>query len=385
MSLPILTIERVVHNRRSKLALRFEYNFTLKEHLKKLPDYQWSVTLKAWLFPDSPDMVLRIKRHFEGKVRIKDLMSSKRVPLKGVIKQRSLSKEGLEIVRSFEKFLEGKRYSESTIATYITFISDFLDFTSPKPVGMLTNEDVEKYSENVLSPYDYSISTHRQFISAIKQFKAYMPSMSISVGHLYRPKKDVKLPVVLSKKEVLDLLISTRNLKHRTALAMIYSAGLRVSELLSLRLENIDLNRRQILIKQSKGRKDRVVILAESFIPVFKNYLLTYQPKSYFIEGEPGKPYSASSIRSVIKRSARLAGIKKRVTPHTLRHSFATHLLEDGVDIRYIQELLGHTSPKTTMIYTHVSRKDILNIRSPLDSLLNMGTDKDKDDTKLLL
>lgn len=188
---------------------------------------------------------------------------------------------------------------------------------------------------------------------------------------LTRPKKDKILPTVLSKEEVIDLLRCTKNLKHRAVLSMIYSAGLRISELLNLELNNIDVDRRQIIVKNAKGRKDRHIILAESFIPLMINYLTSYVPKRYFVEGKvEGEKYSAESVRSFLKLACKSAQITKRVTPHTLRHSYATHLLENGIDIRYIQELLGHAKPETTMIYTHVSKKDLLQIKSPLDMAL---------------
>lgn len=178
------------------------------------------------------------------------------------------------------------------------------------------------------------------------------------------------LPSVLSKEEVIDLLRATHNLKHRTILALLYSCGLRISEVLRLRLADIDLDRRQLVIYQAKGRKDRYVVLAESTIPLLLNYVSSYKPKGYLFQGSKGGVYSTTSIRAFLKRSCKRAGIRKRVTPHTLRHSYATHLVEDGVNLRLIQELLGHSKPETTMIYTHVAKKDLLAVRSPLDTAL---------------
>jgi integrase/recombinase XerD len=172
---------------------------------------------------------------------------------------------------------------------------------------------------------------------------------------------------VLSNEEIINLLRCTKNLKHRAIIAMIYSAGLRIGELINLQLAHIDIQRRQIIVKNSKGRKDRNVILAKSCISLMLNYLNTYEPKKYFAEGKPLEQYSQESIRAFLKRSCKAANITKKVTPHTLRHSYATHLLENGIDLRYIQELLGHAKPETTMIYTHVSKKDLLRIESPLD------------------
>ena len=386
MSLPKLTIEKIIHKRKVCIALKFNYNYTIIRHLKKLEGYRWSATKKVWYFPDEPGQVEKIKTHFQGVAQVNDLVTG--MPpfyRKGTLKSRHLTDESRQLIERFVKFLKGKRYSESTVHTYATFIADFFDYLKNKPAVAITNLDVQHFSEDVLAPNRYSINSQRQFISAVKQLKALIPSMPLDQFTLERPRKSVILPTVLSKEEVLQLLINTRNLKHRAALTMIYSSGLRISELLNLRLSDINTERRQIFIRSGKGRKDRVVIFAESFMPMFRNYLATYHPKVYFVEGKPGQKYSAGSIRAIIKRSARLAGIRKRVTPHTLRHSFATHLLDNGVDIRYIQELLGHNSPKTTMIYTHVTRKDIMKIQSPLDEALKQILENDKSNQNMLL
>ena len=152
--------------------------------------------------------------------------------------------------------------------------------------------------------------------------------------------------------------------------ALLYSSGLRVGEVTGLQLSHIDIGRNQLKVVSGKGRKDRFVILAKTFLPLLNNYLSTYKPHFYFIEGPNRKRYSESSIRKFLYNSVVLAGIKKHVTPHTLRHSYATHLLENGVSLRHIQELLGHSKPETTMIYTHVAKKDLLEIQSPLDTIL---------------
>jgi site-specific recombinase XerD len=223
-------------------------------------------------------------------------------------------------------------------------------------------------------------------ISAIKQFKIFEPNCDFENLELVSPRKSSFLPTVLSKEEVVNLLRCTQNLKHRVILALIYSAGLRIGDLINLRIQDMDIDRRQIIVKNGKGRKDRYIIMANSFVPLLHNYLNTYMPEEYFAEGiERGKKYTSGSVRNFLGRSCRLAGISKKVTPHTLRHSYATHLLEFGVDLRYIQELLGHSSPETTMIYTHVTRKDMLQITSPLDMVVESLNSFDNKDEKLML
>jgi site-specific recombinase XerD len=177
---------------------------------------------------------------------------------------------------------------------------------------------------------------------------------------LERPKKHRKLPRILSQEEVLAIIQNTQNLKHRAILALIYSCGLQISELINLKLEDFHIERKQLIVKKGKGRKDRYVSLADSFTPLLLNYYNSYKPKSYFVESQKGRKYNAESVRQYLRKNCFKAKIKKPVTPHTLRHSYATHLLENDVDIRYIQSLLGHAKPETTMIYTHVKRKDLM-------------------------
>ena len=174
----------------------------------------------------------------------------------------------------------------------------------------------------------------------------------------------------MSEEEVKRIIRCTNNIKHRVLLMLIYSAGLRIGETLNLRLEDVDGQRRVIDIHQGKGKRDRRVPLSKKVLELLREYYRIYRPKSYLFEGEvEGRPYSPKSAQNVLRRAVRRADIKKRVTLHTLRHSYATHLMERGVGLRYIQEILGHSSPKTTMIYTHVSGKKLRDVVSPLDEM----------------
>lgn len=299
--------------------------------------------------------------------------------------KRALSEENKQVIRDFVRYLQGLRLSKNTIKVYFTFVADFVAFIKSKPLNQLNNTDARLFIENTIQSKKYAISTHRQLISALKHFGTFLPESNLIVENFKRPSKSKYLPTVLSKEEIIDLLRATKNLKHRTILALLYSAGLRISELLNLELRHIDVDRRQLLIKNAKGRKDRVVILAESFIPLYQNYFLTYQPVRFFVENPKGGNYSAESIRKFLKMSCHRAHITKRVTPHTLRHSFATHLIENGVGLRYVQDLLGHSKPETTMIYTHVAKKDLLKIESPLDSAFIALSQTDKSNRNVRL
>jgi len=179
------------------------------------------------------------------------------------------------------------------------------------------------------------------------------------------------LPTVLSQQEIIQILKSVRNIKHKAILSSIYGCGLRISECINLKIEDIDSENNRIWIRNSKGRKDRLTLLPESLLILLRNYFIEYKPTLWLFEGPQEKQYSVSSIRNIFRRAKAKAGIRKPATVHTLRHSFATHLLENGTNLRYIQELLGHSSSKTTEIYTHVARSDLTSIISPLDSIHN--------------
>ena len=380
-------LKKVKHRNKVRLLLVFAYDDLIIAKIRKIEGYLWSKTLRGWYTDFTEENVQFIKETLKNDVVFKLDNSVYNNHLKDFIghRERSISDENRELLKSYSSYLTGKCYSESTVKTYTSFISDFFTYLKDRPLSTITNRDVEQFIEAVFIPRNYSISTHRQFVSAIKLLKAFYPECNIEELKLQRPKKSLILPTVLSKEEVIDLLRYTKNLKHRAVLAMIYSAGLRISELLGLQLAHIDVDRRQILVKNSKGRKDRNVILAESIIPLMNNYLMSYRPDYYFVEGKPYQPYSAESIRAFLHRASKLANIAKNVTPHTLRHSYATHLLENGIDLRYIQELLGHAKPETTMIYTHVTKKDLLKIESPLDLALKSMSEKDKDNKNIRL
>ena len=186
-----------------------------------------------------------------------------------------------------------------------------------------------------------------------------------------RPRKDKKLPVVVSKEEVAKIISSVDNIKHKALLMLVYSTGLRVGEIVRLRSEDIDGKRMLIHVKGAKGRKDRYTLLSESALKTLREYWRQYKPKMWLSPGSDKERHiTIRTAQRVFDMACNRAGIKKEVTIHSLRHSFATHLLENGIDLRYVQELLGHKSSKTTEIYTHVSNKDFMKIRNPLDQIL---------------
>ncbi|NQX91725.1 MAG: tyrosine-type recombinase/integrase [Flavobacteriales bacterium] len=281
----------------------------------------------------------------------------------------ALSEVQQNLVKDFEEYMLQKRLAVSTVSTYKGMMIAFLIYFKDVDPFSLTKEDVERFNYKHIIMQKYSNSYQRQMISALKMFYSRFEKKAMRLETLEYVPKSKKLPTVLSKSEVKLLLKCIKNLKHHVAVSLIYSCGLRMSELLNLKVTDISFDRKQVHIRQSKGAKDRVVPMGKSLIPIIKSYLKTYQPKEFLIEGQNGQRYSSTSINKIIKRSAIKSGITKPVTAHSLRHSYATHLLDANVDIRYIQELLGHNSLKTTMIYTHVSIASLDNIPNPLDTL----------------
>ena len=375
-----IILEQKTHRKNNQLLIKFDYDETLISLVRSVNGASWSKSLKAWYLINTAENLAIILKLFKGITKIDFSGISKKVGFK-----RDLTPEQKKILNSFYLFLKGKRYSQSTIQTYTFFVADFINFHTNTPLEELTNRDVELFIETVFIERNYSVSSQRQFISALKIFTVFCPQTKINNLSLERPKKSRLLPNVLSQEEVLRIIQLTKNLKHRAIIVLLYSSGLRIGEVTGLLLKNIDILRKQIKVEGGKGRKDRFVVLATSYLPLLHNYLTTFKPALYFIEGPTGKKYSESSIRKFLFKSVQKAGISKKVTPHTLRHSYATHLLENGVGLRHIQELLGHAKPETTMIYTHVAKKDLLDIQSPLDAILLNLDKSDKQEQKFLL
>ncbi|MBT4412880.1 MAG: tyrosine-type recombinase/integrase [Polaribacter sp.] len=378
--IPTIFLEYKDYKKTPQLLVKFKYNDYLLNLLRKIPAATWSTSLKTWYLKDTKENLNLIISTFKGITTI----DSSKLTKKNIFK-RNLTDSEKTLLNNFYLYLKGKRYSKSTIQTYTLFIADFINFHTKTPLAELTNRDVELFIETVFIERKYSISSQRQFISALKIFIVFYPQTKINDLSLERPKKSRTLPNVLSQEEVLRIIQLTKNLKHRAIIVLLYSSGLRIGEVTGLLLKNIDILRKQIKVEGGKGRKDRFVVLATSYLPLLHNYLTTFKPALYFIEGPTGKKYSESSIRKFLFKSVQKAGISKKVTPHTLRHSYATHLLENGVGLRHIQELLGHAKPETTMIYTHVAKKDLLDIQSPLDTILLNLDKNDKREQKFLL
>jgi site-specific recombinase XerD len=361
-----VVLKPLKHKNASCIAIRFGFDAELKSALSRLPDCKWTQTHRCYYIPDVDASKRRLMRLLKHQNRMVDYSAMQKAKVESCV-EPFLNPDHIATLEAYREYLRGQRKSVSTVNSYSSFIELFLKFNNSKALTDLSNRSVELFAEGVLAKRAYSISSHRQAMNALKHFFRLNALLDVEVDKITVPKKDRKLPNVLSTEEVISILQATRNLKHRAILGLIYSSGLRIGELLKLKLADVDLERQSIYVKSGKGRKDRHTTLGQSIQPLLVNYVRTYKPEQFLFEGEKGMAYSASSVRAFLKRSCRLANIRKKVTPHTLRHSFATHLLENGVDIRYIQELLGHSRPETTMIYTHVTERTISAIQNPLD------------------
>lgn len=272
-------------------------------------------------------------------------------------------------MQTFVQHLKSKRYAKNTLDAYIYYVQKYLERLAGYPVNRIDAKGVQRYLLKYYPAEEYSRSTQNILINALKLYYRTEFCIEIDIEGVLRPRKEKKLPDILSMTEIKSLLKSFRNEKHRTIFYLIYSGGLRIGELLALKVHDIDSSRMMIRIRQSKGAKDRDIPLSITCLEQLRRYYIAYKPSLYLIEGRNGKPYSASSIRKLLKRALSQSGLKKNITVHSLRHAYATHLLENGTDLRIIQELLGHGSSKTTEIYTHVSNRTKLNVPNPLDRL----------------
>ena len=328
---------------RERIKIFFPYNPDHIAKIKTIGGYKWHAEGKYWSIPCSE--LERLLSVFDGEKLDVD---------------PSVWLDGLE------KELAARKYSPNTIEAYIHYNEEFLKFSGKNP-HEVENDDVKDYLFHLVEEKEVSTSTLNTAINALKFYYGEVLKRRFAY-EIKRPKKDKKLPVVLSQEEVSRILSSVTNIKHRLILMLIYSAGLRVSEVVKLKPGDIDAERKLIHIKGGKGRKDRYTMLSDIAMESLSLYMNANNPEKWLFPGKKGNTHlTVRSVEKIFEAAVKRAGIAKEVSVHSLRHSFATHLLESGVDLRYIQELLGHKSSKTTEIYTHVSNKDIGKIRSPLD------------------
>ena len=391
----------IFHRGIERIACKVPYASSVNHALKNITGIRWSRTKKQWHLPLTPESVKEIVRYTNGIAHVnidmlrEELLTRKKSPAKDEplitepfvaaftevvhpLKEARLSDENKEALRLYIQLLIIKAYSPKTIKTYRNEFTRFLEKLQHISASSLNAVHIKRYMEYLAIEEKLSENTLNSRLNAIKFYYENILEQDKIFWQIPRAKRPMLLPKVLSEAELKRMFASVKNLKHKAILFTAYSAGLRVSEVVKLRLQDIDSERMQIFIERAKGKKDRMVNLSILLLDILRQYIKLQQPKpTYYLFGDDHNkgPYSERSAQLVFQRAKYMAGIKKEVGFHSLRHSFATHLLEKGIDVKYIKDILGHFDIRTTERYLHVSKEKLVNIISPLDSLYNFETE----------
>jgi len=359
----------VIKTKTGRLKIIFKYDLEFMNFVKRYPYNKWDSENKWWTIPFAEKYLEEIKQFAEERA------------YKLVVEEEPQGEQGVKRITAFDVAnyrkcpeemrlkLQEIRYSERTIKVYCSAFEEFINYHHRYEINKIDEQKVIEFLRYLVMERKVSTSYQNQSINAIKFYYEKVLGGQRKFYFIDRPKKEKTLPTVLNEEEVIRLFAAVKNIKHKCILMLAYSAGLRLGEIVRLKKVDIDRERMQIRVEQSKGKKDRYAKLATKFLKIYDEYLAEYQPKEQVFEGATKDEYSKSSVQNIVKAVSKRAGIAKRVTMHTLRHSYATHSLENGVDLRYIQSMMGHESSRTTEIYTHITTKGFDQIKSPLDNL----------------
>jgi len=376
VSKPPLLLLPIAHEGKTYLKLQYAPESNLYNKLKALKQVKWSRTygcFLTWATAEKlhilvDELLPLVQLSLSRQIQVKDLSLLKKLWEQLYLENTTF----LPCPLAYLEKMQLLNYSRSTMRTYHALLLRFLNTYAAQgltAINLFTPEQVNQYHQ-ALQAKGQSYTYVNQSINAIKfYYSKVLLRLDMGLTDISRPAKEKKLPKVLSKEEVAAILKALDNLKHRCILQLLYSGGLRISEVINLKLTDVQSQRRLLLLRGGKGYKDRTTLLSPRLLAELRQYYKVYKPKVWLFEGPEGGPYSVGSIRKVFRAALVKAGIKCEATPHTLRHSFATHLLEQGTDLRYIQALLGHNSSKTTEIYTHITQHGLEKIISPLDGL----------------
>lgn len=345
--------------------------YVLKEEralLKQLDGSFYHYHQKLWSMPNTPANKKLVASKFKDKYEIRDTENDAPKSQDKVV----LSEKAEDIMFMCEQKFVLKSFSRSTIKSYLGAISYFLSFFDGRDYEEISKQEIEAYVYQLKTKYKISDTKQNTVINAIKAYYEHVLGKPREYYDLQRPKKSKSLPDVFSKEEVSKIIACTENIKHKAILMTIYSGGLRISEALNLRITDLHSDDGYIFIKDSKGKRDRKTVLSPVLLTVLRTYYKAHKPSYWLFEGQEGGKYSAKSIQQILRKAVDKAGANPWGTVHTLRHSFATHLLQEGVNLRIIQTMLGHSSSKTTEIYTHVLAVNNKTVKSPLDFLKNL-------------
>lgn len=369
-----ITLKHLLIKNQKCIGIVFYPDKVIQALIKELPNPKWSKEFNMVYLLNNKANLDTIFKTFKGIAWVNTNHFFTNKPIKkGVEKpdvshfrNRKLPRNYRACPEEYLQKLELRKYAINTVKTYVVCFERFLNEHKNLELTEISEQEIRLYLQK-LHQEGKSNSYINQAVNSIKFYFEVVLEMPNRFYSIERPRKKEPLPKVLSKEEIKAMITCTGNIKHRCIISLLYSAGLRRSELINLKLTDIDSKRMLIRVEGAKGGKDRVTLLSESLLKELREYFKQSKPKKWLIEGAKGNQYSGTSLSNIITRAAKWAKISKRVTPHMLRHSFATHLMEDGVDLRYIQALLGHSSSKTTEIYTHVAMNSFKKIKNPLD------------------
>lgn len=386
-----IDLKQIFHRGKECVGLYFDNNPALNNLVQKLTGVKWSQTNKCWYIPREPGWYNELKVLTKGKVTLtgSGLEDDKEsASISNIVVRRSINKSISKVssplveqqlsnvnriaLQQFIQQLQLKAYSASTIRTYRTEFLQLLKLLKSKPVNELTVGDIKRYMVYAMQQIGINEHTAHSRLNALKFYFEQVLGREKFFWEIPRPKKPLDLPRIFNQDEIAAIINGIKNKKHKAMLMLAYSGGLRVSEVVSIKTYDIDSKRMTIFIRQAKGKKDRVVSLSPVLLVMLREYALEYKPDKtgYLFEGNTkGTPYSTRSLQEVLQAAKNKAGIIKPGSIHSLRHSFATHLIDKGTDVTMIQRLLGHNDLKTTLRYLHTSNKDLLKIISPLDDL----------------
>ncbi len=370
-----ITLKHLLINEQKKIGLLFYPDKVIQALIKELPGIKWSPKYGMVTIPNNTKNLTLIFEKFKGVCWINCGHFFTNKPIKvgneelsvDSFRKRAPKKDWRYCPEEYYQKLELRKYSINTAKTYIPLFEAFINHYKEEQDLMALDEQRIRIYLQKLVQQGRSESYINLSINAIKFYYEVVMQMPNRFYSIERPMKQEKLPDVLSKQEVMLMIKNTHNIKHKCIICVLYSSGVRRGELVRLKLNDIESKRMLIKVVEGKGRKDRYTLLGKSVLADLRLYYKECKPNTYLFEGPRGGPYSAESVLKIVKKAAVKSGIKRKVTPHTLRHTFATHLLENGTDIRYIQALLGHSSSKTTEIYTHIASTTFNSIQNLLD------------------
>ncbi len=359
----------IIKTNSKRLKLIFGFNKELSNLLRKMPFNTWDAANKWWTVPFTEQFLIDIKTVAKAQnlevvyeEEVKTENKATRVTAYDITNYRTCPEQYILKLKEL-------RYSENTIKSYKGLFEEFINYYPKYDIKSIDEKMIIAFMQYLVIERKISTSYQNQSINSIKFYYERVLGGQRKIYLIERPRREKTLPEVLSEQEVVSVIQQIDNIKHKAIVMLTYSSGLRLSEVVNLRIKDIDSNRMQVFVQQSKGRKDRYTLLSKKILPILRQYFKEYKPKEWLFEGAKGAKYSVSSVQNIVKEAYSRAGIKKKVSTHTLRHSFATHLLENGTSLRYIQNLMGHESSKTTEIYTHITTKGFDQIQNPLDKL----------------